>query len=127
MYIRYPSASIWTPVLVSNLACDSSNPNHLTIYHCPRSSGIFCSHSEDIALVCTSPYSAGKSFVLSQIVKFQFCLLQYFCCQNLTMCVLITCSYFWCQICIKKGKTFQFSHCWTCGYFLRWTLGNNLQ
>ena len=59
---RYPTAVSSIPILVSDLACDTSNPSHLTIYHCPRSSGFLCNHSEDVALICASPYSISIQF-----------------------------------------------------------------
>ena len=51
---RYPEASPSTPIWISNLACDLSE--HLTIYHCPRSTGGSCNHSQDVQLQCSSPF-----------------------------------------------------------------------
>ena len=59
-FFSYPQAAVSTPIFVSNLACDTSNSGHLTIYHCPRSAGTACFHSQDVALVCSSPYSTSK-------------------------------------------------------------------
>ena len=63
--IRYPTV-FSSRILVSNLACNTSNPNHLTIYHCPRTSGpgLFCTHCQDVALVCSTPYSTGINIIL---------------------------------------------------------------
>ena len=59
-FCSYPEASPSTPIFVSNLACDTLNPSHLTLYHCPRTSGSSCTHSQDVAVICDSPYTTGN-------------------------------------------------------------------
>ena len=56
---RYDPAFSSTPIFLSNLACDTSNPSHLTLYQCPRQSGSSCTHNQDVALICDSPYTTG--------------------------------------------------------------------
>ena len=61
------ASTTYEMILVSNLECNASNPKHLTLYHCPRTSGTSCTHNQDIALNCSSPYSRGINFSVSKI------------------------------------------------------------
>ena len=58
--VRFPQASLSTRIWISNLSCDPARD--LTVYHCPRSSGLSCIHSQDVALECSSPYAIGLKF-----------------------------------------------------------------
>ena len=116
---RHPSAISSTPILVSDLECDTSNQSYLTIYQCPRRSpGVSCTHSEDVALICKFPYSVGNlKFFL--IILISYCQITWIA-NNIIVKVLLQWNLY------QSGRRYPDIPLLDMLKFLRWILGNHL-